>query len=118
MRGTLIGTAAALILAASGANAACFGGPTFSTCTDDSGNSYTVQRFGNSTTVNGYNPSTGSSWSQRSHTFGNTTNVYGSDSQGRSWNNTIQTSPGMVRQYGTDASGQSFHRTCTAAGCF
>lgn len=112
---------AALILAfglSSAAQAACFGTPGFQTCTDDSGNSYTVQRFGGSTYMEGRNSTTGSSWSQESHTFGNTTNVYGRDSSGRSWDNTIQTSPGMVQQYGRDASGRSFSRTCTAAGCF
>lgn len=111
----------ALILAlglSSTAHAACFGSPGFQTCTDNSGNSYNVQRFGGSTYMQGNNSRTGSRWSQNSQTFGNTTNVQGRDSSGRSWNNTIQTSPGMVRQYGRDASGRSFNRTCTAAGCF
>lgn len=110
-----------LILAlgvSSAAQAACYGSPGYRTCTDNSGNSYSVQRFGGSTYMRGSNPSTGSNWSQQSHTFGNTTTVHGSDSSGRSWNNTIQTSPGMVRQYGRDASGRSFNRTCTAVRCF
>jgi hypothetical protein len=33
--------------------ASCVGGPTLQTCTDGSGNSYTVNRMGNTTTVNG-----------------------------------------------------------------
>src|SRR5690606_22437277 len=36
----------------------------------ESGNDYTVQRFGNTTMMNGYNAQTGNSWSQNSQTFG------------------------------------------------
>ena len=112
---------AMLVLAlglSSAAHATCVGTPGFQSCTDNAGNSYTVQRFGGSTYMQGNNSRNGSSWSQNSQTFGNTTNVYGRDSSGRSWNNTIQTSPGMVQQYGRDASGQPFSKTCTTAGCF
>jgi len=45
-------------------NAECIGSGSFQTCNDDSGNSYTINRYGNSTTMNGYNAQTGSSWSQ------------------------------------------------------
>jgi hypothetical protein len=52
-------------------HAACFGSSAFSTCSDDYGNSYNVQRFGNQTIMNGYNSQTGSNWSENSMTFGN-----------------------------------------------
>lgn len=70
------------------AEASCFGTKSFSTCTDDSGNSYQVQRYGNTTQMQGYNPRTGSNWSQQSYDTGNTTFHYGQDSRGRSWNST------------------------------
>jgi hypothetical protein len=44
-----------------GASAGCIGSGSFQTCNDNSGNSYTINRFGNSTTMNGYNAQTGSS---------------------------------------------------------
>jgi hypothetical protein len=54
----------ATFLMTSGENAGCIGSGSFQTCNDDSGNSYTINRYGNSTTMNGYNAQTGSSWSQ------------------------------------------------------
>lgn len=112
--------AAALLasLLASTASAACVGSGLFQTCTDSSGNTYTVQRMGNQTTMQGYNPSTGSNWSQQSNTFGGTTIVNGNDSQGRTWNNTIQNmGGGYVHQSGMDASGRPFSRVCGPLGC-
>jgi hypothetical protein len=35
-------------------SAACLGSGSFQTCYDNSGNSYSVQRFGNQTNMNGY----------------------------------------------------------------
>jgi hypothetical protein len=98
--------------------AACVGTGNFRTCTDNAGNSYNIQRFGNSTTMSGTNPRTGSEWSQQSHTFGNTTNTYGRDATGRTWNSTTITTPGTTQQFGRDSRGQPFSKICTAAGCF
>ena len=98
--------------------AACVGTGAFQTCNDASGNSYSVQRFGNTTSVQGYNAETGSSWSQNSYRSGNTTNTYGTAADGSSWNSTTIRSPGMVQQFGSDSDGNSFSRTCTAAGCY
>lgn len=80
---------ATTILLASTASATCYGSDAFKTCYDtQSGNSYTVNKLGNTTYMNGNNSNTGSSWSQESHTFGNTTQHYGRDSEGNNWNHT------------------------------
>lgn len=100
-----------------GANAACFGTQAMSTCTDDSGNTYNVQRYGNTTQVQGSNPSTGSTWNQTSQTYGNTTYQSGNASNGNTWNQTIQSMPGMTTYSGSDSQGNSFMRTCTTYGC-
>ena len=46
------------------ANTFCFGSGAFTTCNDASGNSYNVQRYGNTTEMQGYNAVTGSSWTK------------------------------------------------------
>ena len=51
----------------------CYGSDSYSNCYDNNGNSYSVSRYGNTTHVDGYNPNTGSNWSQTSNTYGNTT---------------------------------------------
>jgi hypothetical protein len=99
-------------------NAGCFGSEAFKTCTDDSGNTYNVQKFGGTTNVQGTNSQTGSAWSQTSNTFGNTTQTYGNAANGSTWNSTTIASPGMTQQFGTDSKGDSFNKTCTQAGCF
>jgi hypothetical protein len=105
----------AFVIAASHCNAACIGSSTFSNCSDDSGNNYTVQRFGNQTMMNGSNAQTGSNWSQHSTTLGNSTYTNGT-TNGRSWNET-QTNFGGVRSiYGTDSDGRSYNYTCTQYG--
>jgi hypothetical protein len=73
--------AAAALLAASTANAACYGS-TVKTCYDNSGNTYTTYDYGNGSYTSGHNSRTGSSWSQQSDGFGNT---YGTDASGDSW---------------------------------
>jgi hypothetical protein len=84
----------------------CFGSANNYNCFDArTGNSYSVQKYGNSTQMQGYNSGTGSSWSQNSQTYGNTTNVYGTASNGSSWNQTI--TPNAT--YGTDSRGNSFY---------
>ena len=73
------------------ASATCFGTGSFQNCYDsNTGNSYNVQRYGNTTQMNGYNASTGSNWNQTSQTFGNTTYHRGTASNGNSWNSTQQ----------------------------
>ena len=109
-----------LLLAAASfsAHANCVGSGSFQTCTDSSGNSYTVNRLGNSTYVQGNNSSTGSSWSQETHRTGNSSYTTGRDADGNSWNaNTIRT-PGGSYTTGRDSNGNSFSRTCNQFGCF
>jgi hypothetical protein len=98
------------------ANATCFGSNSFQSCNDNSGNSYTVQRFGNQTMMNGYNGNTGSMWSQNSMTFGNTT-LHNGFTNGNPWNMTDQRMGTMRSIYGTDSRGNSFNYLCTQFGC-
>lgn len=78
--------AAGMIMLAGSASASCFGTGAFQTCSDTrSGNNYTIQRYGNTTSMQGYNTRTGSRWSQDSYSFGNSTQHYGRDSDGNRW---------------------------------
>jgi len=98
---------AAALLSSVPASANCFGSANSYTCNDlSSGNSYNVQKFGNSTYMQGYNSNTGNTWNQNSHTYGNTTNVYGTASNGQNWNQTIT----PYGTYGTDSRGNSFYK--------
>jgi hypothetical protein len=113
---SLVLLAGFMVSLSSAANARCFGSSTFSNCYDDSGNSYTVQRFGNQTMMNGYNAQTGSMWSQNSMTLGNTTYHTG-ETNGNSWNMTDTRYGSMRSIYGTDSRGRSFNYMCTQFGC-
>ncbi len=84
---TLIASLAFSLISAP-AFAMCVGTGNLSSCTDESGNSYTVQRMGNTTFMNGTNSSTGSNWSQQSTTVGNSTFHNGIDKDGDSWTST------------------------------
>lgn len=80
--------AAMLTVTAIPAAAGCVGTSSFQNCWDDQGNNYSIHRFGNSTQMYGSNARTGSTWSQNSYNFGNTTINNGLDSRGRSWSTT------------------------------
>ncbi|WP_211282968.1 hypothetical protein [Pantoea rwandensis] len=98
--------------------AACFGSDAYQTCTDDSGNTYQVQRYGNTTNVHGYNSSTGNSWNQNTTNYGNQTVTNGTAANGQSWNSTT-TNLGN-RNYivnGTNSNGESFSHNCNQFGC-
>jgi hypothetical protein len=113
---TLILAMALSGLAVGQSQGACFGSSSFSTCNDASGNSYTVQRFGNQTMMNGYNAQTGSNWSQNSMNLGNMTITNGT-TNGRPWNETQQNLGGGMRSiYGTNSYGAPFNYTCTPYG--
>ena len=89
------------------AAANCVGTANSYNCYDGrSGNSYNVQKYGNSSYMQGYNAGTGSTWSQQSNTYGNSTFMNGTSSSGSSWNQTI--TPNAV--YGTDSRGNSFYK--------
>lgn len=62
-------TAVAAILFATSVQAGCYGTGAYTRCSDG-GNSYSVQRSGNTTSMQGYSADTGSSWSQRTTTYG------------------------------------------------
>lgn len=101
------------------AQTTCVGSGSFQTCSDlSSGNTYNVHRFGNTTMMDGSNPSTGARWDQTSHTFGNTTHHYGTAGNGQSWSGTTISTPRLQQHFGTDSSGRSYNIVCTAAGCF
>lgn len=130
-----------LLVAPGVTSAACYGSASYKTCTDDQGNSYSVQKSGNQTRVQGYNYQTGSSWSQstqrignssyttgydadgnswnsNSRTIGNTTYQSGTDSDGNYFNNTIRRSGSSTNYSGYDSNGNSHNKTCTAYGCY
>ena len=112
--------AAALVAAAIPVSSAaeCWGTQAFSNCVDGNGNSYKVQRFGNTTYMQGYNSGTGSTWNQQSHRFGSITQHYGHASNGNSWNMTHQQLGNGWQSYsGTDSSGQYFNYMCGPYGC-
>ena len=91
-------------------SATCTGTDSFQTCYDaTSGNSYQVQRYGNTTQMNGYNAGTGSTWNQTSQTIGNTTFHNGTSADGSSWNSTQQEIGGTTFYNGTDSQGNSFN---------
>lgn len=104
----------------SSANAACFGSDTMYSCNDpQSGNSYQVNKLGNSTYMTGNNSSTGSTWRQDSSTFGNTTYQNGTSSDGSTWRQTIQNNGAFGTTYsGTDSQGKYYSKTCTQFGCY
>jgi hypothetical protein len=108
-----IAVAVALLWAGS-AYANCIGTGTLKTCYDNSGNSYTVTKMGNTTTVTG--SGNGSTWSQTSSTYGNTTYTNG-QSNGRPWNETQQSFGGQTSVTGTNSQGQPYSYSCNQYGC-
>lgn len=107
-------------LFATGVNASCFGVESSYTCSDpQSGNTYNVRKFGDSTSMTGTNSRTGSNWSQNSRTYGNTTHQDGRSSDGSSWRQTIQNNGSMGTTYsGTDSKGNYYNKTCNQFGCY
>ena len=79
---------------------------------------YTVQKFGNSTYVDGQNARTGSTWSQQSQKLGNSTYTTGQDADGNSWNSTATKMGSTTIINGTDSDGDSFSTTCNEYGCY
>ena len=95
-----------LVISTTSGFAQCYGTDTYSTCYDyNSGNSYSINRFGDSTYMNGWNSNTGSTWSQNSRTFGDTTYMNGYSSDGGYWSSTI-TPYGI---FGYDSDGNYFN---------
>lgn len=88
----------------------CTGTGAYRFCTDSSGNSYTVNRIGSSTFVNGTNATTGSTWSQNTQRIGNSSFTNGLNSQGQAWNSTATTIGNTTIQNGSDSAGRPFRR--------
>ncbi|WP_081849320.1 hypothetical protein [Aeromonas jandaei] len=109
---------ASMLLFAGAASAECIGSGNLKTCYDNSGNSYTVQKFGDSTYVSGYNSKTGSSWNQDSQKIGNSTFTNGKAANGQSWNSTSTKIGDSVMTYGKDSNGKPFTTVCGKYGCY
>ncbi|HHQ4739203.1 hypothetical protein [Aeromonas jandaei] len=109
---------ASMLLFAGAASAECIGSGNLKTCYDNSGNSYTVQKFGDSTYVSGYNSKTGSSWNQDSQKIGNSTFTNGKAADGQSWNSTSTKIGDSVMTYGKDSNGKPFTTVCGKYGCY
>ena len=110
--------ALSLVVVSGAASAACYGSGSLKTCDDDNGNSYTVQRIGNSTYLDGHNSQTGSTWSQSSTTIGNTTYHDGTAANGQSWNGTSTRIGDSNFISGTDSQGNSYSKVCNQYGCY
>ncbi len=110
-------SALALALLALSTNlfANCVGSGSFQSCMDSSGNSYTVQRLGNTTLLNG-TAANGNTWSQTSQSMGNTTFHNGTAANGNSWNGTTQSIGNRQFYNGTDSRGRSYSGSCTTIG--
>lgn len=100
--------AAVLAASAFSAQASCIGSGSFSNCTDNNGNSYSVQRIGNTTFTNGQNSNTGNTWSQTSQTIGSTTFHNGTAANGNTWSGTSQRIGNTTFNSGTDSRGNYY----------
>lgn len=110
---------AAIAFFSAPAHAMCTGSGGFYTCSDSSGNNYSVQRSGGMTNMQGHNSNTGSSWSQNSMDMGGGMTMHnGTAANGNSWSGTSQSlGGGMSIQSGTDSDGNYYSKTCTQYGC-
>lgn len=107
----------AVLLFASGAHAMCTGTGAFRQCQDGAGNFYNIQQYGNITQMQGSNAQTGSSWSQTTQTYGNTTYHQGTAANGQPWNGTSTSVGGTTFHRGIDSSGNPYSRICNQFGC-
>ena len=109
-----VGFAAAIvtIFAVNVASAACYGTDTFENCDNSSGNSYTINRFGDTTIMTEDNAQTGSSRSQNSTTLGDTTFHNDRASSDNSWNATDQRLEDSRHIFSRDRQGNSSSRIC------
>lgn len=118
MRSLRLALSIVALLGTVNAGAACYGTGAFQTCNDNAGNNYNVQRYGNTTQVQGSNPSTGSTWNQTTQTYGNITQHQGTASNGAQWNGTSQSYGGTTHYQGIDSGGNPYSKTCTSGRCY
>ena len=105
------------ILISQASYADCYGSGTFKNCYDrETGNNYTIQKYGNQTHMEGRNRSTGSRWSQDSTTIGNTTFHNGRAANGNRWNSTETRIGNQTMYSGKDSRGNRFNKTCNGNG--
>lgn len=96
--------------------AGCFGTQALQTCTDALGNTYTVQRFGGTTYIEGRDAD-GLTWRQQSVTRGNDILHSGEISDGTHWTATERNlGAGYTRIEGIDTDGSTFLRVCNWLG--
>ena len=117
MKSLILGGILALGIAGT-AQAQCVGYGAYRTCSDSSGNNYSIQKFGNTTMMNGNNYQTGSTWNQTSQRIGNTTITNGRAANGNTWNSTTQQIGNTTFINGRDSNGNTFRKTCNQFGCF
>lgn len=112
VKAMIISASMAFVLAGA-AHANCVGTDSFKTCTDpQSGNSYTISKFGNTTNMNGFNRRTGSRWSQQSSTLGNSTYHNGYSSDGGRWSVTESQYGNSSYYSGYDSKGNTISKSC------
>ena len=98
-----------LLFGVAAVHAECYGAANLQTCYDpNNGNSYSVQRIGSQTYVQGSSSTTGSNWSQTSTQVGNSTYTTGVDAHGRPWNETTTRIGHTTVSSGMKANGEPF----------
>lgn len=104
--------------AAPAAFAVCAGSLAFQNCVDESGNNYTVQRFGNTAPIDSEDANDSSTANHIAHTTGSTTFVSGVAADGATWNETVTDYGNGTRTIsGMDGHGVVYNRYCTSYGC-
>lgn len=115
---SIITFAVTMLIVSSSVSVECIGSGSLKTCYDDKGNTYTVQKFGDTTYVDGQNSRTGTTWSQQSQKLGGSTFTTGQDADGNSWNSTATKMGSSTIINGTDSDGDSFSTICNENGCY
>lgn len=105
----------ALTLGPGTASAQCVGTDSFYTCSDSSGNTYSVSKYGDTTSVTGSNPN-GSSWSQNTQSFGGSSYTNGTAADGSAWSSNTTNFASGTMTTGTDSRGNSFSSYCDNFG--
>ncbi len=99
-------------------HAGCYGTGSFRSCTDASGNHYTINQLGNTTLMQGYSSSTGNSWNQTTNRIGNSSFSHGHAADGSSWSSSSHNLGGGYRSIqGQDSRGHRFNALCGPMGC-
>jgi hypothetical protein len=100
-------------------NSSCYGGDVYRTCTDyNSGNTYNISKYGNTTQVQANNYRTGESWSQTTNRYGNQSNTSGYDKDGNQWNHNTNKVGNTTYYNGNDSKGSYYNGSCNSMyGC-